>query len=140
LNEAAVLPGVQESQGVIRRFRLAPRLTPHVRHRLKYIDMPVLDEHAFVFAADGHHGGRARSVKEFLQLLRIQVPEHLEGHLRRHDFSRWIGEVFRDRALASHLFKLEARVATDDAGSVAEAIGQALRARYEPADRLMADT
>jgi len=45
VNEAALLPGPEESHGEIRRFRLAPRLTAHVRHQAKYLDMPVSEEH-----------------------------------------------------------------------------------------------
>jgi hypothetical protein len=52
-NEAAILPGPAESCGCVTRFELAPRLTTHVRHRTKYLDMPVNDWQAFVFTANG---------------------------------------------------------------------------------------
>jgi hypothetical protein len=39
-NEAALLPGAEEAHGRVRRFQIAPRLTSHVRHRTKYLDMP----------------------------------------------------------------------------------------------------
>jgi hypothetical protein len=39
-NEAALLPGAGESQGKVRRFQLAPRLTAHVRHQAKYLLWP----------------------------------------------------------------------------------------------------
>ena len=51
-SEAALLPGAEEAHGGVRRFQLAPRLTAHVRHRTKYLDMPVLDSQAFVFTAE----------------------------------------------------------------------------------------
>jgi hypothetical protein len=51
--EAALLPGAEEAHGRVRRFQLAPRLTTHVRHRSKYLDMPVLDAQAFVFTGNG---------------------------------------------------------------------------------------
>jgi hydroxymethylpyrimidine pyrophosphatase-like HAD family hydrolase len=130
-NEAALLPGALESHGSIRRFQLAPRLTEHVRHRTKYVDMPVADAHAFVFAEGGHAGPRARTLKHFVDLLSELPAERLAGHLLRHDFSRWIGDVFRDRALALRIRTLEARVGCDDAHRVTGAIAQAIRARYE---------
>jgi hydroxymethylpyrimidine pyrophosphatase-like HAD family hydrolase len=134
-NEAALLPGAQESHGSIRRFQLAPRLTEHVRHRTKYVDMPVADSHAFVFGEGGHAGPRARTLKQFTDLLSELPAERLGGHLRRHDMSRWIGDVFRDRPLAQRIRTLEARVPGDEARDVAGAIAQAIRARYEtPAD------
>jgi hydroxymethylpyrimidine pyrophosphatase-like HAD family hydrolase len=58
-NEAALLPGSEESHGQVRRFQMAPRLTSHVRHRTKYLDMRVLDAQAFVFTDGGRSGPRA---------------------------------------------------------------------------------
>jgi hypothetical protein len=129
--EAALLPGAEEAHGLVRRFQLAPRLTSHVRHRTKYLDMPVLDSQAFVFTGSGSPGARARTLKEFTGLLAALPSDHVAGHLRRHDFSRWIDEIFRDHALAAHLRTVEERVESDDARDVADAVGQAIRARYE---------
>ena len=132
-NEVALLPGAEEALGQVRRFQMAPRLTSHVRHRTKYLDMPVLDSQAFIFTGDGRSGARARTLKEFAGLLAALPGDRLAGHLQRHDFSRWIEEVFRDRPLAAHLRKVEARVEPDGPRDVADAIGQAIRARYETA-------
>ncbi len=132
-NEAALLPGPEEAHGQIRRFQLAPRLTAHVRHQTKYLDMPVSEGQAFVFAADGRPGPRARTLKAFNGFL-VTIPgPRVEGHLRRHDFSRWINDVFRDHRLAAHIRGIEARVDADGAGEIAEAIAQSIRARYETA-------
>jgi hypothetical protein len=130
VNEAALLPGAEEAHGQVRRFRLAPRLTAHVRHQTKYLDMPVTEEQAFVFGANGH-GPRARTLKTFTGLLVTLPGDQIDGHLRRHDFSHWIDGVFRDRQLAARLRGIESRVETDDTHEVAEAIAQAVRARYE---------
>jgi hydroxymethylpyrimidine pyrophosphatase-like HAD family hydrolase len=133
--EAALLPGAEEAHGQVRRFQLAPRLTAHVRHKTKYLDMPVLDSQAFVFTGNGEPGARARTLKEFTGLLAALPADRLVGHLRRHDFSRWIEGVFRDRPLATHLHGVEARIECDEPREVADAIAQAIRARYEtPAD------
>jgi len=132
-NEAALLPGAEEAHGQIRRFQLAPRLTAHVRHQTKYLDMPVAEDQAFVFATEGRPGPRARTLKTFTGFL-ITIPgDRLEGHLRRHDFSRWIRDVFRDHPLAARLRGLEDKVDTDEAHEIAGEIGQAIRARYETA-------
>jgi hydroxymethylpyrimidine pyrophosphatase-like HAD family hydrolase len=133
-NEAALLPGATESHGTIRRFRLAPRLTAHVRHRTKYVDMPVADARAFVFAEGGHSGPRARTLREFVGFLSQLPPERLSGHLHRHDLSRWIDDVFRDRPLALRIRALESRIVGDNATDVAGAIAQMIRARYQTAD------
>lgn len=132
--EAALLPGAEEAHGLVRRFQLAPRLTSHVRHRTKYLDMPVSEAQAFVFTGDGKAGARARTLKDLTGLLAALPCERIAGHLRRHDFSRWVEDVFRDGPLAAHLHQVEARVESDDVREVADAIGQAIRARYETAE------
>ena len=129
LNEAVLLPGAQESGGRLRRFRLAPRLTAHVRHRTKYLDMPVKDSQAFVFSVHGRPGPRAQSLKSFIELLTTLPTEEIDAHLPRHDFSRWIDDVFRDGTLAASLRGIESQ--TDDARATVQAIAKAIRARYE---------
>lgn len=129
--EAALLPGAEEAHGEVRRFHLAPRLTAHVRHRAKYLDMPVIESQAFVFTGDGRPGARARTLKEFTGLLTALPPDRLVGHLRRHDFSHWIEGVFHDRLLAARLHHVESRAESDDPREVGDAIVQAIRARYE---------
>jgi len=130
--EAVLLPGPEESHGGMRRFRLAPRMTEHVRHRAKYLDMPVTDAQAFVFRDREGSPVRARTLKEFVTVLDGLPAADLRGHLDRHDFSRWIEDVFRDRGLGTRIRVLERRaMKDDDARKVLEAIGQAIRARYE---------
>jgi len=132
LNEAVLLPGVQESRGRVRRFRLAPRLTAHVRHRTKYLDMPVKESQAFVFSVHGRPGPRAQSLKSFIELLTTLPTEEIDAHLPRHDFSRWIDDVFRDGTLAASLRGIESQ--TDDARASVQAIAKAIRARYETSE------
>ncbi len=132
-NEAALLPGAEESGGRVRRFKLAPRLTSHVRHQTKYLDMPVLEHHAFVFADDGHRE-RARTLKEFIAIVAAMPENRLRPYLERHDVSNWLAGVFRDHSLAAHVRKLEQRVGTDNGKYIGADIIQAIRARYETAD------
>ena len=102
-NDAALLPGPDEARGEIRRFQLAPRLTAHVRHQTKYLDMPVIDGQAFVFGKGGRPGPRAQTLKAFTGILATLPGDQITGYLRRHDFSQWMDGVFRDRPLAAHL-------------------------------------
>jgi hypothetical protein len=102
-----------------------------VRHREKYLDMPVSEAQAFVFTHNGEPGPRAQSLKDFIKLL-VRLPEfQLEGHIHRHDFSRWIDRVFRDCPLATHVRSLESHVGADSTRNVSDDIAQAIRARYE---------
>jgi hydroxymethylpyrimidine pyrophosphatase-like HAD family hydrolase len=131
LSEAALLPGTAEAHGSVQRFQIGPRLTSHVRHRAKYLDMPVPEAQGFVFTHDGRPETRARSLKEFVELL-AQLPDaDLAPYLQRHDFSRWLGHVFKDCPLATHVRALESRLGIDRPRDLVNDIAQAVRARYE---------
>jgi hydroxymethylpyrimidine pyrophosphatase-like HAD family hydrolase len=107
-NEAALLPCTDESKCMLRSFRISPRLTSHVRHRHKYLDAPVSPERAFVFTLQDVPTGRgANSLAEFITLVAACPSEILKNHMQRHDFSRWIRDVFRDFKLASQIHELE---------------------------------
>jgi hypothetical protein len=93
--------------------------------------MPIADPLAFVFTGTGAPGPRARSLKEFVDLLGRLPDGELLPHLRRHDFSRWLEHVFRDCPLATHVKAIESRAATERARDLASNIAQAVRARYE---------
>ena len=49
IGEAAALPITTESKGEVTRIRLTPRLTPHIRHAAKYIDLPVSEAESIRF-------------------------------------------------------------------------------------------
>jgi hydroxymethylpyrimidine pyrophosphatase-like HAD family hydrolase len=129
--EAALLPGPDEAAGHLVRFRVGTRLMAHVRHRQKYFDMPVADSRAFVFGAGPAPGPRVRSFKEFVALVGSEPPARLRGHCERHDFSRWVRDVFRDGQLAARLHEIEARIGDEDPRRIGDALAQAIRARYE---------
>jgi hydroxymethylpyrimidine pyrophosphatase-like HAD family hydrolase len=138
LNEAALLPGPEESQGRLRRFRLGRRLTSHVRHRSKYLDAPVSDERSFVFTRGGEPGQRARTLKEFMGLLVTLPADVVEGHVRRHDVSRWLADVFREPGVAATLRTIESRLGVDTIDDIAADLAHAIRARYESAAEVAA--
>jgi hypothetical protein len=52
----------------------------------------------------------------------------------RGDFSRWIGDVFGDRALADELRTLEQRCRTGLRGEALPAMANAVRGRYDLAE------
>jgi hydroxymethylpyrimidine pyrophosphatase-like HAD family hydrolase len=137
-NEMVLLPGSAESLGRPRHVLMAPRLTSHVRHRAKYLDMPVLDDQAFVFRTGGRLGPRAHTLKAFMAILAALPDEQILGHLTRHDFSRWLNDVFRDHGLAGRISVLEAGAGARDPRDIAADVAQSIRARYDTARRLIA--
>jgi hypothetical protein len=131
VNEAAILPGPEEACGSVVRFQIGPRLTSHVRHRTKYLDMPVDESHAFVFSDRTRPVARAQTLKEFVGLLTALPASLVQSHLERHDFSRWIEGVFRDGVLAARVRLIEGRSGTEPIADMVADIDQTIRARYE---------
>ena len=135
VGEAVALPVTAEAGGDVRRIRLAPRLTPHVRHLAKYVDLPVSQGHAFVFWRDGSpSGGRARTLREFVAIVEQSPATALEGHLRRRDFSKWIAGVFGDYPMSMTLRRIEDDYNAAGTPEAAASLVQAIRARYELID------
>ena len=134
IGQAVALPVTEESGGELRLFNIGQRLTPHVRHRQKYVDVPVTEPMAFVFPGPGGTGRRVRTLREFVASIEHGRPDELAGYLRRGDFSRWIGDVFGDRALAEELREQEQRyVSGVDSDTLPEMVS-AIRGRYDLAD------
>jgi hypothetical protein len=132
IGEAAVLPVTEEAQGDITRIQLAPRLTPHVRHQAKYIDVPVVDSMAFVVWRNGSAAGRRiHTLREFVDVLETTPTSLLKGHLLRHDFSRWIADVFGDYPLAETIREIEATFRRGECSDPTEGMARAVRSRYE---------
>ena len=86
---------------------------------------------AFVFTGGGVADARASTLREFVATLERSEPRALAGHLARGDFSRWIREVFGDRALALELETQEERYRSGVDDDVVPEIGHAVRARYD---------
>lgn len=129
--EAVLLPVTEEAEGDLKHIRLAPRLTPHVRHLAKYIDVPVLEAHAFVFWRNGTPRERARTLRDFVDALRHQPAAALLEHARRSDFSRWVAEVFGDYPLALTIRTIEAEARAERLRDLAGRLADAVRSRYE---------
>lgn len=132
VDEAILLPGVEEAGGKLRKFRLAPRTTAHVRHKAKYVDLQLIEGQGFVFTDNGVPVGMpARTLKEFTTSLKTLPVSVLEGHARRGDFSQWIGAVFHDHVLASSVRKVEQRYRLGHTRDLYKAIAEAIQLRYE---------
>ena len=94
--------------------------------------MPVLDTQAFVFSSNGRPVARAHTLKESSDLIAALPVNVIEWHLRRHDFSRWIADVFTDGPLAARVRgPSRPAIASESAAELAATIGQTVRARYE---------
>jgi hydroxymethylpyrimidine pyrophosphatase-like HAD family hydrolase len=133
VGQAVALPITEETGGQPRLFTIGRRLTPHVRHRQKYVDVPVTESRAFHFG--GETGSlRARTLRQFVAVLERSRPGVLDGYLRRGDFSRWIADVFGDFALADELRTHEERHRAGRLPDTLAEMVEAIRARYDLSD------
>ena len=132
--QAVALPITTEAEGDLRLFTIGPRLTPHVRHREKYVDIPVTDVRAFYFSANGRSSRRAQTLRQFVGVLEAEPATRFDSYIRRGDFSRWIREVFGDYPLAQTLQVLEDRHRLAARSDTVAEIATAVRARYDLAD------
>lgn len=129
IDESVLLGGIEETKSAV-RFRIAPRLTYHVRHQHKYLDVPVSERNAFVFRQNGRVISMARSFREFSDALATIQPKALAEHLHRNDFSRWIRDVFGDRPLAAQVHEVEQRYQVSPGADVNDELLQLIRDRY----------
>jgi len=131
IEEAAILPG-PVTGGKLLPFKPVPRLTPHVRHRVKYFDVSVSEGQGFVFTGNGKPvGPPTRTLREFVSALTSLPPEVLDGHAKRGDFSRWIFDVFGDQPLSSRVRKVEEQYRLGHIRDLDQAISNLVRERYE---------
>ena len=130
-SEVVLLPGSEEAEGKLRRFKLFPRMTQHVRHKTKYFDLHLVPGGEFIFTDRGRAiGSPARSLKQFVFLLSSMPTAALGEHARRGDFSRWIGDVFHDHRLASDVRKIENQHRLGYMDDVREPIASLIQERY----------
>jgi hypothetical protein len=134
IGQAVALPITEEAGGALRLFTIARRLTPHVRHREKYVDVPVSSTRAFVFNANGRPTHRVRTLRQFVFELEHTPPSQLAGYIARGDFSRWIADVFGDRALADELRTLEQGYRSGSPADTLLEMASAVRGRYDLAE------
>lgn len=132
IDEAVLLPGIEEAGGELRRFRLSARSTSHVRHKAKYVDLQLMAEQGFVFRDNGRPvGAPARTLNDFVLSLETLPLSVLDAHARRGDFSQWIGDIFHDHVLASDIRKVEQRYRLGHTRDLCNAVAEAIEQRYE---------
>ena len=132
LGQAALLPGAPGADGAMTIVELAPRMTSHVRHREKYLDVPVPRDRAFVFSNDPASAHPiAASLREFVVAVASRPVDQLRTFLDRGDFSRWIATVFGDTMLADQVRGIEDQFRLGRVSDVSDAIAHAVEERYE---------
>jgi hydroxymethylpyrimidine pyrophosphatase-like HAD family hydrolase len=132
LGQAVALPVTEEAGGELRLFTIGSRLTPHVRHRQKYVDVPVTEQRAFRFAPNGRTSWASiRTLRQFVEALESLEPSHADAYIRRGDFSRWIGDVFGDHALAAEIRAHEERYLRGEHRDTLPEMAGAIRSRYD---------
>lgn len=95
-----------------RRFRPMARQQAHVRHWHKYVGASVDDRLRFRFwGRDGATGRTAGNLSELHHKLEAAADGLITFHARRHDFSRWIADVFRDPILSARMARVEQTLA-----------------------------
>ena len=110
-------------------FRIAQRISPHVRHRHKYATTPLPLHRCFYF----HHGNgeaptAAASLAEFSRHLRHCDLATLDYHLTRRDFSRWVNGTLADHELGAELAAIERDLSLRRAGDLEDARRRSLDA------------
>jgi hydroxymethylpyrimidine pyrophosphatase-like HAD family hydrolase len=136
LDQAVALPVAVEAGAKLQLFTIGERLTPHVRHRQKYVDVPVRRDRAFVFRGDARAAtSRAHTLREFVTVLDTLDATAADGYLRRGDFSRWIADVFGDHALARELQAHEREYVESRSSDVLPRIGAAIRCHATSSQR-----
>lgn len=138
LEDAVLLPGGEDGPDRPQKFQIAPRITFHVRHQHKYLDVPVSEQRAFVFRNKDAIVGRARSFRELSDVLANAGAHVLGDHLRRSDLSRWIRDVFGDRPLAAQVREVERRYALQATSDVNDELLRLIRERYSCDDEPLA--
>lgn len=138
LDEAVLLPVGEEAAGQLRRFRIAPRLTRHVRHRHKYLDVCVREPLAFHFAGwGGQRGPVARTLQQLVDILRSSSDAAVSEHAQRGDLSRWIEQVIGDVVLAGEVRDLEERFRLSLLPDFCGAVAHVVTRRYQLVDDLI---
>jgi hypothetical protein len=131
LDQAIALPVTAEAGSELLPFTIGERLTPHVRHRQKYVDVPVTDDRAFLFRRARGAAVRAHTLREFVAELKNLEPRDADGYCRRSDFSRWISDVFGDHALARVLRNHERAYVHSKSANALALVVAAITSRYE---------
>ena len=136
--QAASLPITAEAEGRVVLLTVAKRLTPHVRHRQKYVDVPVSEGQAFVFMNGAVVSSRVRTLRQFVHQIERLPAGVVDPHVQRGDFSRWLRDVYGDYALAADLRAVETQHRDSPSPDTVAKIVDAVRSRYDLLDERLA--
>ncbi|HET9647048.1 MAG TPA: HAD-IIB family hydrolase [Microlunatus sp.] len=120
------------ADGRVRRFRMAPRWTRHVRHWHKYTDSPLPSPLRFTFTRRGRPiSAPVGTLREFVAALDRAPATVIASHARRGDMSRWLREQYRDHVAAGLVATAERDLfGHGDPERTRRQIGEILRLRY----------
>ena len=136
--QAAAVPITAETEGRVVLLTVAKRLTPHVRHRQKYVDVPVSEGQAFVFMNGAAVLSRVRTLRQFVHHMERVPAAVVDPYVQRCDFSRWLRDVYGDYALAADLRAIETEHRMSPSPDTVAKIVDAVRSRYELLDEPLA--
>ncbi|RIK46842.1 MAG: phosphoglycolate phosphatase [Chloroflexi bacterium] len=92
----------------------------HRRHRRKYAEGDLGPWRSFYFRGPlAQYNLPARNLSEFLEIAQRIDPQTWLYHLQRHDYSRWMREVIRDRDCAAALERIESNTELSAPASLA---------------------
>lgn len=130
---ADLLADLEHEQAVLARRSGVPRLcavtvarrrTPHLRHIHKYEHQPLDAHHCFHFRRNVEEatGRVAANLLELETELTRCERRVLCHHCPRHDFSRWVADVFHDPVLSRRLARAESAVRGTRCGPTVEEV------------------
>ena len=115
-------PQLQRWGGTPRRLVPADRTTPHTRHWHKYAEGEMPAHRRFHFRGPlGLTGRTAANLPAFAMEVARAPDDVIRHHAAGSDFSRWIGDICRDRSVAHGVAEVERAVVAcgDDARALA---------------------
>jgi HAD superfamily hydrolase (TIGR01484 family) len=90
-------------------MRALPGQAERIRHHRKYAEGDVRYNSFYFRGPQGRHNLKAQNLSVFCQIAEGIDEETWGFHLRRHDYSRWMREVIRNRELAAAVEDIEQR-------------------------------
>jgi len=110
-------------------IRVIPGHAERIRHRRKYAEGDVRYNSFYFRGPTGKHNLKAQNLNVFSQIAEGIGEETWMFHLRRHDYSRWMRDVIKNRDLAGAVGDIEGRLDLDP-GQTRAMVRAAIEARY----------
>jgi HAD superfamily hydrolase (TIGR01484 family) len=110
-----------------------PGKAERIRHHRKYAEGDVRYKSFYFRGPSGKHNLKAQNLNIFCQIAEGIGEETWLFHLRRHDYSRWMRDVIRNRSLAAAIEEIERRPDLSPAQTRA-LVRAAVEARYTLAE------